>query len=135
MALIALYCVITVLFIVPSAPVLNESPTVTTTSITITGSVPAGSVVTSFHVEWQRDTLIACSSVEDHGSITNNSNSFTRHKIDGLQPGNRYTINVTVFNGAGSAVSNSVTATTMETGEREIPVSIPVFTVSLYSSL
>ena len=117
MALIALYCVITVLFVVPSAPVLNESPTVTTTSISIAGSVPDGSVVTSFHVDWQRDTLIACSN-KDHGSISNTSNSFTRHKIDGLEPGNRYTINVTVFNGAGIAVSNAVTATTMETGER-----------------
>ena len=71
----------------------------------------------------------------DHNSVTNISDSFTEHTITGLEPGNRYTITVTVSNGAGSAVSNSVTATTTETGEREIPVNIPVFTVSLYSSL
>ena len=40
------------------------------------------------------------------------------YTITGLKPGNKYTITVTVLNGAGSAVSNNVTATTMERGER-----------------
>ena len=41
------------------------------------------------------------------------------YRIIGLEPGNRYTITVTVFNAAGSApVSNAVTATTMETSKR-----------------
>ena len=108
---------------------LNTPQTVTTTTITITGSVPDGSVVTSFHVEWQRDTSIGCSD--------KNYSSFSgSYRVTGLEPGNRYTINVTVSNEAGSSpVSNSVTATTTETGEREIPVSIPVITVSLHSSL
>ena len=118
MALIALYCVITVLFIVPSAPVLNESPTVTTTSITITGSVPDGSVVTSFHVEWQRDTSVGCSH-SNMRRFTVNRGFTGSYRVTGLEPGNRYTINVTVSNEAGnSPVSNAVTATTMETGER-----------------
>ena len=56
------------------------------------------------------------------------------YTITGLEPGNRYTITVTVFNGAGSAVSNSVTATTTETGEREILVNILIITVSLYTA-
>ena len=42
---------------------------VTDTTITITGSVPAdGSVVTGFMVQWQRDTSVGCSD-EDEGSI------------------------------------------------------------------
>ena len=121
------------IFTVPSAVVLNTSPTVTGTAITISGSVPDDSLVTKFVVKWQRDTSIGCSN-KDHGSINKTSIS-SSYRITGLEPVNRYTITVTVFNEAGSAVSNSVTATTTETGEREIPVNIPVFTVSLYSSL
>ena len=42
------------------------------------------------------------------------------YEISGLEPGNRYTITVTVSNAAGTApVSNSVIATTLETGEGE----------------
>ena len=44
----------------------------------------------------------------------------TSYTITGLEPGNRYTITVTVSNSAGTApVSNTVTAMTVETGERE----------------
>ena len=114
---------------------LNTPQTVTTTSITITGSVPDGSVVTSFHVEWQRDTSIGCSD-KNHSSFTVDQSFSGSYRVTGLEPGNRYTITVTVFNRAGSsAVSNTVTATTTETGEREIPVNIPVITVSLYTQL
>ena len=113
---------------------LNTPQTVTTTTITITGSVPDGSVVTSFHVEWQRDTSIGCSD-KNHSSFTVDQSFSVSYMVTRLEPGNRYTINVTVSNGAGSSpVSNSVTATTTETGEREIPVNIPVFTVSLYTA-
>ena len=120
-------------FTVPSAPVLNTPPTVTDTAITTSGSVPDDSVVTKFVVKWQRDTSIGCSDM-DHNSITNISDSFTEHTITGLEPGNKYTINVTVLNGAGSSpISNSVTAMTREKGEREIPVVITVITVSLYT--
>ena len=50
---------------VPSAPVLSGSPTVTATFIKITGSVSSGSVVTGFEVEWQRDTSVGCSDVNE----------------------------------------------------------------------
>ena len=103
---------------VPPAPVLSETPTVTATTITITGSVPSGSVVTGFVVEWQRDTSVGCCD-EDEDRVSVNG-AFTSYTITGLEPGNRYTITVTVSNSAGSSgVSNTVTAMTEETGERD----------------
>ena len=103
---------------VPSAPVLNDPTIVTTTFIRITGSVPSDSVVTAFVVEWQRDTSVGCS-YEDERTISL-SGDFTSYTIMGLEPGNRYTITVTVSNSAGNApVSNTVTAMTPEAGERE----------------
>ena len=46
--------------------------------------------------------------------------SFTSYRITGLEPGNRYTINVTAFNVAGNGpVSNSITAITNETSKKE----------------
>ena len=102
---------------VPSAAVLDDPTIVTATFIRITGSVP-GSVVTGFEVEWQRDTSVGCSD-EDERTISLNGD-FTSYTIMGLEPGNRYTITVTVSNSAGTApVSNTVTSMTQETGERE----------------
>ena len=101
---------------VPSAAVLDDPTTVTATTIRITGSVP-GSVVTGFVVEWQRVT-VGCSDVNER-TISVNA-PFTSYTITGLEPGNRYTIRVTVSNSAGTApVSNTVTAMTLEAGERE----------------
>ena len=74
--------------------------------------------MTGFEVEWQRDTSVGCSDV-NQGTISVNGD-FTSYIITGLEPGNRYTITVTVSNSAGTApVSNTVTAMTLETGERE----------------
>ena len=47
-------------------------------------------------------------------TITDDSTSYT---ISGLQEGSSYTINVTVTNTAGSAVSDPVTGRTQETSE------------------
>ena len=101
---------------VPSAPVLDDPTIVTATTIRITGSVP-GSVVTGFVVEWQRVTSVGCSNVNEK-TISENGD-FTSYTITGLEPGNRYTITVTVSNSAGNAVSSPVTAMTPEAGERE----------------
>ena len=103
---------------VPSAAVLDEPTIVTATFIRITGSVSSGSVVTGFEVEWQRDTSVGCSNVNER--TTSVTGAFTSYIILGLEPGNRYTITVTVSNSAGTApVSNTITAMTPETGERE----------------
>ena len=103
---------------VPSAAVLDDPTIVTTTTIRITASVSSGSVVTGFVVKWQRDTSVGCSH-EDERTISVNR-AFTSYTILGLEPGNRYTITVTVSNSAGTApVSNTVTAMTLEAGERE----------------
>ena len=103
---------------VPSAAVLDDPTLVTATTIRITGSVSSGSVVTRFVLEWQRDTSVGCSNV--NGRIISVTGAFTSYTITGLEPGNRYTIRVTVSNSAGTApVSNTVTAMTQETGERE----------------
>ena len=103
---------------VPSAAVLDGPPSVTTTTIRITGSVPSGSVVTGFVVERQRDTSVGCSDVNERTISVNGD--FTGYTIMGLEPGNRYTITVTVSNSVGSSgVSNTVTAVTPEAGERE----------------
>ena len=103
---------------VPSAAVLDEPTIVTATFIRITGSVSSGSVVTRFVVEWQRDTSVGCSDVNERTISVNGA--FTSYSITGLEPGNRYTITVTVSNSAGTApVSSPVTAMTQETGERE----------------
>ena len=103
---------------VPSAAVLDDPTIVTTTFIRITDSVSSGSVVTAFVVEWQRDTSVGCSDVNERTISVNGA--FTSYTIMGLEPGNRYTITVTVSNSAGTApVSNTVTAMTPEAGERE----------------
>ena len=102
---------------VPSAAVLTGTTSVTSTAITITGSVPSGTVVTGFEVMWQRNTSIGCSDV-DEGTISETGVFSNSYQISGLEPGNSYTTTVTVSTAAGtSQASNPVTATTLETGE------------------
>ena len=84
----------------------------TATSITLSGGVPSDSVADSYQVMWERDTSIGCSD-EDEGSATSIG------EITGLHEDTSYIITVTASNSAGSsAVSNAVTAMTMEAGER-----------------
>ena len=106
---------------VPSAAVLSGTTSPSSTAITITGSVPSGSVVTGFEVRWQRDTCPDEGEMATRmGTITEDTAFTNSYQISGLEAGNRYTITVTVSNAAGTApASNSVTGTTLETGERE----------------
>ena len=73
--------------------------------------------MTGFEVRWQRDTSVGCFD-EDEDTISETGAFPNSYQISGLEPGNRYTITVAVSNAAGTApASNSVTATTLETGE------------------
>ena len=85
------------------------------TSITLSGSVPSGSVVTSYEVMWQRDTSVGCPD-EDDGSETA-TGDFTEYSINGLEEDSNYIITVTVFNAAGSS-KDTITPMTKEAGER-----------------
>ena len=87
----------------------------TATTISLSWSVPSGSVVDSYEVMWERDTSGECPD-EDEGSatITDGSTSYT---ITGLEEGSSYTITVTATNAAGSVVSDPITGMTGEAGE------------------
>ena len=110
-------CVLRLYFTVPSAAVLSRVTSVTSTTITITGSVPSGTVVTRYKIKWQRDASVGCSD-KDQLTVFLNTALYSNSTTTGLEPGNRYIITVTLYNAAGTApASNSVTATTLETGE------------------
>ena len=69
-------------------------------------------------VQLQRDLSVGCSNTSDR-SLTMYQGFSGSFRITGLEPGNRYTITVTVFNAAGNGpVSNNVTASTMPTSKR-----------------
>ena len=89
------------------------------TAVSLSWSVPSGSVVEGYEVEWRRDTSGECPE-EDEGSASITDGSTTSYDIEGLEEDSRYNITVTASNGAGSsAASNTVTAQTDEAGERE----------------
>ena len=108
-------CVCLVSPTVPSAPALDSTPTVTATTITISGSVEDdGSVVSGFVVHWQRATC------PDYGSTTVTLSSLTGYTLTGLEDGNTYNITVAATNTAGSGpVSNAVITMTTETGKAQ----------------
>ena len=72
--------------------------------------------MTRFMVEWQRDTSVGCSDVnQDTMSVTG---PFTSYTITGLEPGNNYLITVRMYNTFGSAPA-TVYAMTDTIGEGE----------------
>ena len=72
--------------------------------------------MTRFMVEWQRDTSVGCSGVnQDTMSVTG---PFTSYTINGLEPGNNYLITVRMYNTFGSAPA-TVSAMTETIGEGE----------------
>ena len=92
--------------------------TITATIISLSWSVPSGSVVDSYEVMWQRDTSVGCSG-EDEGSRTRSTNDIsTSYTISGLEEDSLYRITVAAVNSIASVVSDTVTAMTEEAGER-----------------
>ena len=99
------------MYTVADPPMITVDST-TATSVTISGGVPSDSVADGYKVMWQRDTTVGCPDV-DEGMTTNVG------EIMNLQEDSSYSITMTAFNSAGSSeVSNTVSAMTMETGER-----------------
>ena len=98
------------------APVLTAGTTTATTiTISWTNNDP---MVTSYEVMWETDDVGGCSGGSDMDSTIVTDGS-TRYDITELEEDSTYSITVTASNSAGiSAVSNTVTAMTMEAGER-----------------
>ena len=89
--------------------------TATTITISWTNNDP---MVTIYVVMWERDTSLMCTGFSDMDSTTIIDGS-TSYDITGLEEDSTYSITVTASNSAGSsAVSNTVTAMTIEAGER-----------------
>ena len=109
---------------VPSEPSVSSNST-TATSISLSWSVPSGSVVDEYLIQWVRDTSGACPD-EDTDSTTISGGSATSHTIPGLEEDSTYTITVTASNAAGN-VSNTVTAVTLEAGERLNLLFVPLY--------
>ena len=106
---------------VPGQPSVSVTST-TATTISLSWSVPSGSVVDSYEVMWQRDTSGDCSD-EDEGSMSITDGS-TSYMITGRQEDSSYSITVTAVNAAGSSeVSDTVTDTTGEAGYYFFPLS------------
>ena len=78
----------------------------------------AGSGAVSYEVMWQTHDIGGCFGGNDIDSTTITDGSAS-YDIMGLEEDSSYTITVTASNSAGSsAVSNTVTATTLEGGEK-----------------
>ena len=90
-----------------------------TTATTISLSwTSAGSEIDSYVVMWETDDVGGCSGGSDMDSTTITGGS-TSYDITELEEDSTYSITVMASNSAGSsAVSNTVTAMTMEAGER-----------------
>ena len=89
----------------------------TATSISLSWT-SAGSEAVSYEVMWETDDIGGCSGGSDMDSTTITGGS-TSYDIMGLEEDSNYTITVTASNSAGSSeVSNTVTAMTLEAGER-----------------
>ena len=91
----------------------------TTTATTITISwTSAGSEIDNYAVMWERDTSLKCTGFSDMDSTTITDDSIASYNITELEEDSTYSITVTASNPVGSsAVSNTVTAMTMEAGE------------------
>ena len=86
---------------------------VTATTLTVSWSVPTGSVVTNYTVRWERDTSGACP-YEDRGTATTTN---TEHVVTLLEEYSAYFIAVTAYNEAGGSVAGTTTGRTLAAGD------------------
>ena len=91
---------------VPDKPVIVSNQT-TATTISISWSVPSGSVVEQYEVEWSSHQC-PDGQVE---TVTRNSSNFT---VSNLWPETNYTISVSAINSAGRSTSDNQTLHTLE---------------------
>ena len=104
---------------VPGQPSISGVTGITATSISLSWSVPSGSVVTSSEVMWQvfssgGGSGSTSEAADDDGSGTSGSITSTSYTIQELESGTNYSITVTVANAAGSTVSHPILITTSE---------------------
>ena len=89
----------------PGQPSVSAVTAITATSISLSWSVPSGSVVTSSEVMWREAS--SGTSEGTSGSLTD-----TSYTIDQLESNTDYTITVTVSNTAGSTDSQPIIIST-----------------------
>ena len=89
------------------------------TNIYLSWIPPNDFLVDSYEVIWKSDTdTVGCPGVEEESVPTTITD--TSYDITGLEEDSSYTITVRAINDAGSSeVSNTVTAMTLEAGERD----------------
>ena len=88
---------------VPGQPSVNVT-SITSTSISLSWSVPSGSVVTSYEVMWRPLS-------DGGGSGTSGSITSTSYTIQELESNTVYSVTVTVTTVAGSTVSQTIIIT------------------------
>ena len=99
----------------PESPTI-EAQSTTATSVSLVWSVPSGTEVDYYEVNWQRDTSGVCSD-EDKGNTTLVTHALIiTTVVSGLEEDSSYFVTVTAGNSVGSAVSDSATVTTTEAG-------------------
>ena len=87
----------------PGQPSVSAVTSITATSISLSWSVPSGSVVTSSEVMWREAS--SGTSEGTSGRLTD-----TSYTINQLKMATKYTITVTVSNTAGSTDSQPITS-------------------------
>ena len=90
-----------VLSAVPGRPSIDENVT-NTTSVSITWSIPTGSVVSKYTVEWSSGSWCPDGDAENSFTLLDGPMSYT---ISNLTPGTWCNVSVTATNSAGSTSS------------------------------
>ena len=86
----------------------------TETTISISWTIAAGSVVDSYQVLWERDTSVGCPDQDENSASV--SGASTSYNITGLEEDSSYSVTLLASNRAGS-INVSVVQTTEEASE------------------